>query len=461
MSTTLRERLIEHVRANTLFPEPGLALLAVSGGPDSVAMLDLFAGLSAEFGIDIAVGHVDHGIAPESGAVADAVRVLAEEYGAPYHGATLALGATASETEAREARYRELRSMQRELGARYLLTAHHLDDQAETVLYRLLKGSGVAGLAGIPERGPDGLVRPLLPFRRSELEAWITSTDRVGGAALTYHDPANEDPRHDRSWLRNSLWPIAEARFGVGLAVDIVDVARSARQERKAWGELLRAIPEFGFRAEVNAATLARVPLRRYDKVLSETLLRALAREAGCVLGGERATRLLDFVRSGQSGRVMELGQGWEAELLFDCVRILRAPGVDKLPTVDCGEGAEGSVRWGSWEFTWCSEPAGRATRQGFETWMTPGTMSIRTAEPGDRILPLGGIGGRKIRRLLMEQRVPFRERGGFPIVVRDSHVLWVPGMCRSGTAVPKQGETAVKIVASPPSETGRRQVDG
>ncbi len=453
MSSTLRERLLDHVRASTLFPEPGLALLAVSGGPDSVAMLDLFAGLSTELGLDLVVGHVDHGIAPESGAVADVVRTLTEQCGAPYHVATLELGASASETEAREARYRELRRMQRELGARYLLTGHHLDDQAETVLYRLLKGSGVAGLAGIPERGPDGLVRPLLPFRKRELEAWIARADRTGGALRVHHDPANEDPRHDRSWLRHSLWPIALVRFGDDLADRLGDVAQSARQERDAWAALLRTISDLGFRAEGSAATLARVPLQRYDNVLSEALLRAVAREAGCVLGAERASRLLDFIRAGQSGRVMELGQGWEAEISFDRVRILRAPAVEGLPTVECGEGTEGAVRWGKWEFTWRSESAGRAARQGLETWVTPGAMSIRGAEPGDRIIPLGGIGGRKIRRLLMEERVPFRERGGFPIMVRGSQVLWVPGVCRSSTAVPNQGEAAVRIVARPPSE--------
>jgi tRNA(Ile)-lysidine synthetase-like protein len=133
MAASLRERVLEHIRERGLFSEPGLALLAISGGADSVAMLDLIAGLATELGLDLAVAHVDHGISRESSAVADSVKTIALRYDVPCHVAVLELGAAASETEARNARYRELRRLQRELGARYLVTAHQLDDQAETV----------------------------------------------------------------------------------------------------------------------------------------------------------------------------------------------------------------------------------------------------------------------------------------------------------------------------------------
>jgi len=443
MSTSMRQRVLDHVRRSRLFPEPGIALLAVSGGPDSVAMLDIFAGISTDLALELVVGHVNHGIAPESEAVARFVEDLAGRYGVPCRVAALGLGPQASETKAREGRYGELRRMQRELGARYLVTGHHLDDQGETVLYRTLRGSGVAGLAGIPERGPDGLVRPLLPFRRSELARCAP--------AETHCDPANQDPRHDRSWLRHRLMPIAAERFGEDLAERLTDVARSARQEREAWAALLRAIPDLAFRLERHGAALARVPLRRYDNVLSEALLRALAREAGCVVGAEPAKRLLEFVRSGQSGRVFELGKGWEAELQFDCVRIVRTQEVHELPAVPLGDGVEGVAHWGRWVFTWGSEPAGLAVRQGYETWVTSGPMRIRSTRSGDRIVPLGGIGGRKVRRLLMEQRVPFRERAAYPIVERGARVLWVPGVCRSHDSVPRRGDTALRLEAQRP----------
>ena len=164
MNTDLATRLRDHARDAALFPEPGRVLLAVSGGPDSLAMLDLMVRVAPELEIQLAVAHVDHGIADESPDVAEHVLGLAVRYNLPGYLVTLKLGRTASETAARSGRYAALRSMQQRTGSRYLATAHHADDQIETILLRIFRGTGVAGLAGIPDTGPGGLVRPLLPF---------------------------------------------------------------------------------------------------------------------------------------------------------------------------------------------------------------------------------------------------------------------------------------------------------
>jgi tRNA(Ile)-lysidine synthase len=449
VSCDLRERLRDHLRDAALFPEPGLAIVAVSGGPDSVAMLDLLAGLSAELALELVVAHIDHGIAPTSGDVARDVEALTSRYGLPCHVVRLRLGPEAGETAARKARYRELRRLQRALGARYLVTAHHRDDQAETVLFRLLKGSGVAGLAGIPRQGPRGLVRPLLPFGRADLLAWLDrSRDPRGSPLAAHQDPANADPRHDRSWLRHHVLPLADERFGGGVAERLARVARSARDDRAAWAAALRQVPELGFRAEADGVALDRTPLGGYDNVLSEALLRALAREVGCSLGPRAGSRLLDFVRSGRSGSIMELGHGWEAEISFDRVRIVRPISSTGLLPVECGVGPEGVVRWGRWEFAWRACAAGRPERSGMVTWLTPGAATVRGVGAGDRLVPLGGVGRRKVRRLLMESRVSFRERAAYPVLERCGIVLWVPGVCRSHGDLPSQGQDALWVEA-------------
>ncbi len=159
-------------------------MVAVSGGVDSVALLDLLVTAQHALRLELLVAHVNHGIRSDSATVQQHVMALAERFGLPCQVKRLTLGADASETTARRARYDGLRAIQRETGARYLLTAHHADDQAETVLYRVLRGSGVAGLAGIAPIGPAGLVRPLLPFTRRESEDW--------GRAR--HLPYDDDP---------------------------------------------------------------------------------------------------------------------------------------------------------------------------------------------------------------------------------------------------------------------------
>src|SRR3989442_9489190 len=196
--TSLLSRLRNHLARTRLLGEPGIALLAVSGGADSVALLDLLHALAPELGLSLVVAHVDHGIRSDSGTVARAVGELAERYELPFEVGELSLGPDATETVARRARYAWLGELQRRHGARYLVTAHHRDDQVETILLRLLKGSAPAGLAGIPARGRGGLVPPPLPFTKTRLVAHLTQL-----GLPHHHDPPERRPRQPRSSARN------------------------------------------------------------------------------------------------------------------------------------------------------------------------------------------------------------------------------------------------------------------
>ena len=445
-NSDLASRLTDHLRASGLFPDAGLALLAVSGGPDSVAMLDIMARVGPEFGLRLAVAHVDHGIAEASPDVAEQVLGLAVQYELPGHLSVLRLGADASETQARRARYAELRDWQAKLGARYLVTAHHADDQVETLLFRLFRGTGMAGLAGIAARGPDGLVRPLLPFRKAALEHWLTTSARDHPVHV---DPANVDLRHHRSWIRGELLPVVRDRFGDEVEDHLLDVARHAADDRAAWAAALRALQDVDFHAAHGVAELDRTALLRYEEPLAAALLRAAAREAGCVVGPRRAARLWSFARRAPSGRRFELGQHWVAETAFARLRIfiLKEPGgpTDRR-IVHWGEGDDGSVKWGDWEIRWRRSRAGAPVRDAAVTWVTEGQGEVRGWEPGDRILPLGGVGHRRVSRVLMEQRIPRSQRRSFPLLTRGDAVIWLPGVCRSGVAVPSEGEAAMLL---------------
>lgn len=446
MTDDLSTRLGAHIERSGLFPRPGVALLAVSGGPDSVALLDLMAELSGDLGLSLAVGHVDHGISPDSADVAESVLARAARRDIPDHLVTLHLGPDASETIARRERYRALRGIQRKIGAEYLVTAHHADDQVETVLYRVLRGSAPAGLAGILPVGPDGLVRPLLPFRRAELERWLEPRRTTHDARFpAYVDPANSDERHDRSWLRIRLLPLLRERFGDDVESRLLGLQRYAAQERSAWAGVLRSLPGLDLRSEGAALSVACAPVQTYDKFLSVALLRALAREAGVVLGPNRAARLARFVAGGKSGGRLELGQGAVAELAFGRLRIVKpAPGI--YPPASWGDGDAGRAEWDGWEIEWRREAAGESTRRGFTAWVPMSAGEVRAPERGDRILPLGGVGHRPVRRLLMEARVSRLDRARYPVIVRNGQLLWLPGVCRSSIDVPATGATALRV---------------
>ncbi len=438
----LVDRLRAHLGAARLFPEPGLALLAVSGGGDSLALLDLFATLAPELELVLLVAHADHGIAPDGAAIAAGVeRQARSQYGIETVVGRLDLGAGASETRSRLARYRFLRAVQAERGARYLLTAHHADDQVETVVLRVLRGSAPAGLRGIVARGPRGLVRPLLPFFHAEL---LAHAERAG--LRVAHDPANRDPRHLRSWVRTVLLPLVAERLGADAGRALLELARHAGREVRAWDAVLDCLPGLALRATDGRLEVARAALRGYDNVLGSRILRAAAARAGVHLAPATASRLARFAGRAASGRRLALGGGLVAEAAFDSLVVGRGyPVPDTLAL----EGAGGEAAFGSCSLAWRSEPApATLPRGGWTTWLAVGGLVVRGPQAGDTIMPIGGVGRRKVSRLLMEARVPRSRRAAYPVVVSGDDVVWIPGVCRSAERIPEPGREAVRIDA-------------
>lgn len=420
--------------------EPGRALVAVSGGPDSVALLDLLIASREAHGLELIVAHADHGIHPESGAIATRVEALAASFGLPGIVGHLGLGAAAGETAARAARYAWLERVSGEQGADLVFTAHHADDQVETVLMRVLAGSGPAGLAAMSARR-GRLVRPLLPFRRAQLVQYLHSR------GLTWwDDPANADPRHLRSWLRGTLLPQIRARLP---EVDrkLLSVARQARLDREAWDELLDQLPELDWKPEGEGGSVAGAVLGRYDSPLAQTLVRAAARRAGHVLGPRRAARAVAFARSASSGSALELGAGWRLELAFGRLRFLAPPGAPAGAASLQVEGAAGKAQWGEWRLAWKTEPAPQFQRRDALTaWFIPGALLLRPWRPGEKLNPLGGPGRRPVVRCFQDAKVPRSQREAWPVLASEGRVVWIPGVCRSAQAVPIGGDSALRI---------------
>jgi tRNA(Ile)-lysidine synthase len=193
-------------------PDPGRIGLAVSGGPDSVALLLL--ALAA--GGDVAAATVDHGLRPESAAEGAFVADLCRRLEIPHEVLRPAVPISGSvQAAARRARYALLEDWRRRQSLDWILTAHHADDQAETLLMRLNRGAGVGGLSGVRAVNKR-VLRPLLGWRRAELESIVAA---AGIAPVD--DPSNRDPRFDRVRLRSEL-----ARAGW---IDAAALARSAQ----------------------------------------------------------------------------------------------------------------------------------------------------------------------------------------------------------------------------------------
>lgn len=437
---SLEERFDRHLAALGL--PAAAALVAVSGGPDSLALLHLLVRCPAATGLALRVAHADHGIHPDSGAVAESVQMVAEGLGLPVHLVRLELGPDATETRAREARYAWLFGLAAEVGAALILTGHHQDDQVETILMRALQGSGPAGLAGIaPRRGK--LVRPLLPFRREELAGHL---HRKGIEA--WADPANQDLRHQRSWIRTQLLPLLRVQVP-DVDARLLTLGRQAASNRSAWDALLDRVVGLELVREPGGVSVAATPLKGYDSVVLRALLGAIGRRAGIQVGAARAARIERVLMGGRSGAVAELGAGCAAELSFGRLRLFRGP-AHPVPWAPMPlRGQSGELRVGGWRFTWRREAAPeRLERNQPTSWFEEGSYVVRPWRAGDVLRPLGGNGRRLVVRCMQDARIARSQRAAWPVFEAAGRIVWVPGVSRSTDRIPAAGAPALRIDA-------------
>lgn len=429
----LAARFGDHVRGEGLV-EPGhRVVVAVSGGLDSVVLLHLFRFHPPVEDVVLTAAHLDHRMRPGSAADARWVTGLARAWNVGLRLAA-AEPVPAREAEARSVRYAFLRRVAVREGADRVATAHHADDQAETVLFRAVRGTGVGGLRGIRERGPQGLIRPLLPFWREDLEAY------AGAVGLRWRvDPTNRDTTRARNALRHRVLPMLEEDVAPGTRRALVRLARNARREDEAWQSLLPRLLEGVVREDAeDRVVVAREALLAYHSAVAARLVRALARRLGTVLDEAGTRAAMEFTTSGRSGGGVDLAGGLRLRRDFDRLIFLRREeGADPQPSrgsliVPGSAPGHGHLTLGSRSYTvrWGPDVPGRWTAV-FPVEELSFPLRLRGWHPGDRIhLPYGS---KKLKKLFQEARIPAAERHGWPILVdaRDQ-VLWVPGVVRS-----------------------------
>lgn len=428
-------------------------LAAVSGGTDSSVLLLALARLHAEQRLPgpLHVCHVDHGVRADSRESAQHVIDLCDRLDVPVTVRRLSFAsARPGEDELRQARYGALQDVARTVGAGMLVTAHHADDNLETVLFRMLRGTGPRGLAGIPEarwigRGEQRLllVRPFLRTRRSTLE---TVLHKLGERA--HEDSTNQDLAYARNRLRLETIPALRRNLGIGLDVALMTVASTAR----AANEILEAqgLRILTQRAHHRTAWRVELDLRELDAASTPFVAEAL-RQAHLTLHphGEaplsgwldRAVALLDKPDgkrlAGQGGLLLERTRS--GLLLVDPDRAGTPPkthdGGQRF-ALDGGRQRFGATEWWLEAFEHPLPPlvpspleAGRE-RALLDPRTAPSPWRLRTRRPGDRFQPLGCEHAVDLRRFLQHRHVPRFDRDRLPLLVdANDRILWIPGV--------------------------------
>jgi tRNA(Ile)-lysidine synthase len=436
----LARALDERIGGRQLLEPGDRIILALSGGLDSVALLHLLRFPLAHLGLHITAAHYDHAMRASSAADAEWVRGLCRAWGVSLVRGR-ARRVLASEAEARTARYRFLSGVRRAKGARFVLTAHHADDQIETVLFRIMRGTGLRGLGGMREvRGH--LVRPLLSFHRDEIREYAHAA-RIGFR----EDATNTDVRFARNRLRHEVLPQLESVLP-GASRELLQLAELARVHERAWKPLVNeAFGEVVQPLKNDVFELARVPLLAYHPEVGARVIRALARRLGCALDRAGTQAALQFISSASSGSVLQLGAGIELHRDFDRIRIERTEWRrGDAATRRRGEPETAPANSAS-NRTFLIEQAGSGSAEtvlgghSFRVSWTVGEdlrfpLELRAWRPGDRIrLPYGT---KKLKKLFVEQRIARAERARVPLLVdADNRVLWVRGVARAAPVRP------------------------
>lgn len=447
---SLEERFYHHLRELRIADQPARWVVALSGGCDSVVLLHLLRRYSGLPGLSLAAAHLDHAIRPDSADDAHWVAGLCAAWEIPLLSHRLEV-APRSEDAARQARYEFLRGAARSVDASWIVTAHHADDQAETVLFRALRGTGLDGLGGIRAVTANGLLRPLLPFWRREIEEYA----RERGLRWRT-DPSNFSLAPARNRIRHELLPLAEAAVSPAARRNLVRLAALAREAEEVLETATRRAEAELVEEENGAILLARGRLRGYDAALGARLLRHLLRRFGVVLGRAGTRAALQFITNAHSGRVMQLPAGVRVRLEFDTARIEReaalaeaAPDDEALAIerVDLPGEGELLLQGRRYRVAWRTGTAADVGAvPGWDVALPMDAIDspllLRGWSPGDRMRTRSGT--RALKKIFLEQRVPRSARAKLPVLVDNrGAVLWVGGTPGQATLPPGPDETA------------------
>ena len=405
--------VLDAVSSSKLLSRQDRVLAAVSGGPDSTALL---LALHAT-GHDVVAAHYDHALRDGSEAVAKQVRELCDGIGVLLISdrRSVAMPKGSVQAAARRLRYEFLDHARIQSGADVVALAHTADDLVEGMVLHLMRGCGIAGFRGMPERRGH-YVRPLMGVWRSEVREFLEQR-----GVVAYEDPANLDTRFARVSVRREILPALE-RDRPGIA-------------RRFHGAALAAARWQADVEEAASGQPTRSRLQSMSQPAAAEALRALYVRAGGAEPGLSRSHLdsmLRLSRPGRGGRGVDLPGGLRFRIVGDLMQVVPSRRTSdlthRLQILACAG---------------CNQPETAHLRAGLH-------LSVGYRRPGLRMRPVGGRGTRKLQDIFVDARVPREERDNWPLVFAGERLAWVPGLAVDADLASAPGEESEHVAITP-----------
>lgn len=481
MSVDLVKKVKKAIIRHRMLADGDAVVVAVSGGPDSVALLSVLNHLSMEYGWKLTVAHMNHGLRPGPAEEDEIlVRELSEQFGLVCESEKVDVVAlsrmrkTSLEGTAREERYRFLAGVRHRCRASKIALGHHAGDQAETVLMNLLRGSGGEGLRGMQPVREGLYIRPLLDAARSEIAAYLA------GEKLPYRiDLTNAEENCLRNTIRGRLLPELKSRYNPRLEENLCRTAEILGVEEDYFDFVVEALIADPCVVDIDAARreihidtegFLRLHEALRRRMIKSLLLRHAGQQQG--IGYTHVRDVLALAQHGASGRSLHLPFGMEVRREHGILTLGRRRGPPRAsgaamhkhrkapadsdvdPVIAHSVDVPGQVRigaQGALTFDFVTRAAvcfGDARTAYMDYACIAPPLAVRTSQPGDRIQPLGMAGGKKLHRYFIDRKIPEGLRGQIPILVDSRSVIWVVGHMLSERVKITDGTTNILRIA-------------
>jgi tRNA(Ile)-lysidine synthase len=426
-------------------------LVAVSGGADSTALLLCLYKFASDFPLSLTAAHLNHRIrGAEADEDQDFVCKMCAGLGIPFVSEIIEVKQQAAkakqnlEEHARAMRYDFLRRMADRVKAQKIAVGHNLNDQAETALFRFMRGSGLEGLSSIHPVVDGIVIRPLLECTRDSIRQYLKQHN-----APYREDSSNTDLRYARNRIRLELIPYLEKSFNPQLAPII---ARETCLVRETWSfiESLAVEAYQNLHCRIDNGILLKVDklLKLHPALQKQVLRQALKAWLGSLRGiaSVHIQSILSLCATGRSGDRIRIPHGSIVVRQFDSLRIMAQPSPANL-SYSCRLEIPGQCRvpeiGTAFRCTTCSAPSlkimreKRSTQAYLESSRLPQFLLIRSRISGDRY---GGLGHRKVKKMLIDNKIPQLQRPALPMIVAGNDVIWIPGFrpARNYEAMPE-----------------------